>query len=446
MQQFKFSRSTSEITSQSGLALIGRALKHYTAVAEELNQLPLRHGVAHADIVKSYLGLLCVGKNDFEAINTIDSELFYRQALGIASLPSEATLRQRMDRYATEYLAVIEQGSWDFLKHLRPELEPLTSGHVPVDGDVTVLDNSGSSKEGVSRVYTGVKGYAPMMVYLGSEGYCLELELREGRQHVQKGTPALLARALDNARQMTDKPLLLRLDGGNDSLENMDVVLEFNEAHAEGEGADFIVKWNPRQEDKQYWLEYAERHGCWVEEREGKQIARFSVTEKRHREGYIYRIRRVMQVTLRAIDKQGQLLLSPEIELAGWWTSLSLADDQVIALYRERGLSEQFHSEFKTDLDVERLPSGKFSTNALVLGCSMLAYNLLRWIGQHGLLSSGSPRRQQVKRRRLKTVIQELMFVAAKLVHSARYYTLAFGRDCCALPTLERLYGRLTLV
>ncbi|RLA29742.1 MAG: hypothetical protein DRR11_14950 [Gammaproteobacteria bacterium] len=36
--------------------------------------------------------------------------------------------------------------------------------------------------------------------------------------------------------------------------------------------------------------------------------------------------------------------------------------------------SEQFHSVLKTDLDIERLPSGKFDTNALVLGCSILAY------------------------------------------------------------------------
>jgi hypothetical protein len=33
---------------------------------------------------------------------------------------------------------------------------------------------------------------------------------------------------------------------------------------------------------------------------------------------------------------------------------------------------EQFHSEFKTDLDIARLPSGKFATNALVQASSVL--------------------------------------------------------------------------
>jgi hypothetical protein len=48
---------------------------------------------------------------------------------------------------------------------------------------------------------------------------------------------------------------------------------------------------------------------------------------------------------------------------------------------------------------IERLPSGKFATNALVLSASMLAYNiLLRWIGQNGLLGPNSPRRNRARR------------------------------------------------
>jgi hypothetical protein len=54
----------------------------------------------------------------------------------------------------------------------------------------------------------------------------------------------------------------------------------------------------------------------------------------------------------------------------------------VIRLYHEHGESEQYHSEIKTDMDVERFPSGKFDTNELVLELTVLAYNILRVIGQ----------------------------------------------------------------
>jgi len=65
----------------------------------------------------------------------------------------------------------------------------------------------------------------------------------------------------------------------------------------------------------------------------------------------------VFEVTYRTIDAQGQRLLLPEIDANTWWTSLKLPAKEVIALYHAHGTSEQFHSEIKTDLDRERLPS-----------------------------------------------------------------------------------------
>ncbi|TWJ13519.1 hypothetical protein JN12_03830 [Geobacter argillaceus] len=44
-------------------------------------------------------------------------------------------------------------------------------------------------------------------------------------------------------------------------------------------------------------------------------------------------LRRVMRVIERTIDKKGQMLLQPDIELEGWWTSLTLADQEIIELY-----------------------------------------------------------------------------------------------------------------
>ena len=131
------------------------------------------------------------------------------------------------------------------------------------------------------------------------------------------------------------------------------------------------------------------------------------------------------------------------MKLEGWWTSLDLAPEKVIELYADHGTAEQFHSEFKTDLDIERLPSGKFATNALVLGCSALAYNILRWIGQNGLIGPLSPVRHPAKRRRIRTVMQELMYLAARIVRTGRRIKLALGRWCPAKPVFEALYHRL---
>jgi hypothetical protein len=94
-------------------------------------------------------------------------------------------------------------------------------------------------------------------------------------------------------------------------------------------------------------------------------------------------------------------------------------------------------------MDIERLPSGKFATNALVLGTSVLAYNILRWIGQNGLLGSKSPKRNKAKRRRIKTVMQELMYVAARIIRTSRYIKISFGKGCRSLHAFETVHQKL---
>jgi len=444
MKRFIIEQSHTDITSHSGLALIGQAIKGYTTLSNDLTEkIPLRHGIAHADIIKGYLGMLSVGKNDFEAINTIDSELYFSTALDLKTIPSEATLRQRMDNHASAFLPVVEKASVDFLANIQPTLEPLFTGHIPIDADVTPMDNSGSHKEGVSRTYKGHDGYAPMAIYLGQEGYCLGLELRQGKQHCQKDTPALLAKMLKQAQRITGLPLLLRLDGGNDAIENVDIVLEHNRMYPAEADVDFLIKWNPRQQDKSQWLEIAEKKARWTTPRAGKRVGIFSLQTTRQWKGYEYSVRQVIRITERTIDKHGQTLLMPEIVLEGWWTSLDNKEQEIIDLYADHGTSEQFHSEFKTDMDIERLPSGKFATNALVLGCSVLVFNILRWIGQNGLLDSKSPKRSPAKRRRIKTVMQELMYLAARIIKTGHRVKLSFGKGCRALHAFESVYQRL---
>ena len=141
--------------------------------------------------------------------------------------------------------------------------------------------------------------------------------------------------------------------------------------------------------------------------------------------------------------RHGQLLLTPDITLEGWWTDLDMEPEQVIALYRDHATSEQFYSEFKTDLDLERLPSGKFATNALVMALGTFAYNILRAIGQMGLLGQFAPIRHPAKRRRIRTVIQELIYLAARLISTGRRLILRFSRHCPVFAAFQGVYRQL---
>ena len=449
MRRFEIMQSETDIfTSHGGLALVGQALAR-TNLARDLAAIPQRHGIAHADCVVSYVGLLATGKSDFDAIENRREDTFFKAALGLGCVPSSPSLRQRFDEHAAAMLRSVDAAAIEFLGRIGAEptpiivregsgLVPRRAKYTPLDIDVTPFDNSRTKKEGVSWTYKGFDGYAPIAAYLGEEGWCLGLELRPGSQHSQAEIGHFLERVLPRARRLSRHPLLGRLDAGNDAAETRAIF-------ADG-GDDFIIKWNPRRQDLVAWRERAEKEATWTSPRDGKRVGTFSQTIEEEFRGKTRAFRRVVRVTVRDIDRHGHKLLVPDIALEGWWTSLPEAlvdEEQVIGLYRAHGTSEQFHSEFKTDLDIERLPSGKFATNDLVLACAVLTYNILRWIGIVGLTGPSAPVRHAAKRRRLRTVMQELMYVAARVVESGRRLGLKFSRHCPAFPSFEALYGRL---
>jgi hypothetical protein len=157
----------------------------------------------------------------------------------------------------------------------------------------------------------------------------------------------------------------------------------------------------------------------------------------------------VFEVTERKTTADGQVLLFPDVEVRTWWTSLKLDAEEVIALYHQHATSEQFHSELKTDLDLERLPSGKFETNALVLLLGLFAYNSLRLVDQEALthredLPPSLRRRIErrgLKRRRLRTVIQDMMYLAARVIRHATRLALKFGRHSAWWRSWRRVYA-----
>ncbi|SMC17817.1 hypothetical protein SAMN02746041_00402 [Desulfacinum hydrothermale DSM 13146] len=124
-----------------------------------------------------------------------------------------------------------------------PSITPVSTSAgclVPLDIDVSPLDNSTTHQQGVSRTYKGCDGYAAIFAYLGQEGYLVNLELREGSQHCQKGTPEFIRQTLRSVRSITNERILMRLDSGNDSRDNFPDD-EFN-------NVEFIIKRNLRKE------------------------------------------------------------------------------------------------------------------------------------------------------------------------------------------------------
>jgi len=436
-EKFNFKNGNENLTSLSGLALVGTVLAG-SGIRGKLNDVVLPDMpspvIPHSDVLLSMIGTVCSGKTCYDDVERFREDEFFKNALGIATVPSSTALRERIGAAKGAFDEVLKTQTAEFIKK-ECSLETILAvekQYVPLDIDVTPMDNSKTNKEGVSRTYKGYFGFAPIMAYLGKNGYWINTEFREGKQHCQNGTPEFLKETLKLAKSATDSEILVRLDSGNDAAENFVIM---NDA-----GVKWICKLNPRKGGKQRWLKIVENLVEPVVLRKGKVKYTGATVKTIDKSGQEMVV--VFDVTVTS-SLDGQLLAVPDVEVDLYGTNLigtkediSVGfSEEIIELYHAHGESEQFHSEIKTDLDLERLPSNSFQSNSLVLLLGMWAYNVLRLIGLDGVVESihasdgtMSRDRKKVTRRRLRTVLLDVIYLAGRIIRSGRSWWISFGR------------------
>ncbi len=87
--EFTIKEGDENLTSHSGLALIG-ALLNRTGLVQRADSIVLpgcqEPRISHGDILKSFLGLLCMAKPDYDAIEEFREIPFFMESLGIAAV------------------------------------------------------------------------------------------------------------------------------------------------------------------------------------------------------------------------------------------------------------------------------------------------------------------------------------------------------------------------
>ena len=282
MKKIHIEFSDERLITPSGLVFVGQILGKSSFV-KKINRAPiskdyLQKQIKNEDVLLTYIGMLCQGKPQYEAVREMmDDPDYYKYALGISyAIPSAETLRQRFDMIGDSLRKDIQQANVDMLREMH--IEPTA------------------------------------------------------------------------------------LDSGNDASENIGIFMEESYKY---NNVSFIIKRNPRQESKEEWLESV-RECCQniQHPRDGKTVyigqtfrnVTYSLSDNEEK---TVGIRTIYEITERTIDRYGQYFIVPDIELGTYWTNTSLPDETVIDLYHAHGESEQYHSEIKTDMDVERLPAGR---------------------------------------------------------------------------------------
>jgi len=86
VQNFNIELTDNHLHNNSGLVLIGQLLNRIN-FDEQVAQLSLPsddYQISNAEILRSYIGLLSLGKTAFEAIENYREDQFFKQALNLA--------------------------------------------------------------------------------------------------------------------------------------------------------------------------------------------------------------------------------------------------------------------------------------------------------------------------------------------------------------------------
>ena len=222
MSLVKFSTSSENISSNGGFSFVSGILDSVPAMLlwDRLLAVRCNTRFSHQGIVRCAVGLMTAGCSSFADIEKFGGDAMFRHLAG-QDIPSQETFRQRLNQLAlADWMPLVDSVASALLRKARPgRISMHGMDYIPVDIDVSVLEDKSSNKEGVAMSYHQVKGYAPIFCYAGTQGCMVADEMRPGSQHSENGAVEFLRRCVailpDAGFEASE--LLLRVDSGHDS-------------------------------------------------------------------------------------------------------------------------------------------------------------------------------------------------------------------------------------
>jgi len=136
--RFEIVQGDEQLSSHSGLALAGAILDR-SSIRKRLDAVVLPEHVfpeiSHGEVATAMIGLICIGKPDFDAIEPFRDDPFFRQSLELNAVPSSPTLRQRLDSAKGAFNDILLEESAGVVERLAPAITACHGNLVAVDID-----------------------------------------------------------------------------------------------------------------------------------------------------------------------------------------------------------------------------------------------------------------------------------------------------------------------
>lgn len=329
-------------------------------------------------------------------------------------LASQPTMSRFMNRCDDICLMQFESIHEELRKRIYSINKPQS---ILLDIDSTLFATYGKQEGNDYNQHYSNYGYHPLLVFDGLTGDLLKAELRSGNTYTSKGAPNFLyPLLLELQEEYPETNLFLRGDSGFAD------VLMYEKLETNKTSYAIRLKENGRLRKLAVDIEQ-ELYEKTLHNQIDYAVVYGSIN-------YIadswHQPRRVV---VKIEKPYGQMTHHYTFIV----TNMELKDEDIIRFYCNRGRMENFIKECKLGFNMDSMNSHSMTVNANRLQISMLAYNLFNWFRR--LVLPAKLRKLQIDTIRLK-----LFKIAAKLIHSARYFKFKL---CSSYPYQDQFIKTL---
>ena len=468
--QIFFRQSGEDYSSLGGLLLANKLTEGLPIFQkncyQSINQ-KRRNSIDYNSCVKGIFGLQCLGEPIFASIERFNRDTLFRDLI-TGGWISQETFRQKLNVVANkiDYTDLIDRSVINLLR-FKIIKKTWFGGreYYTLDMDVTPFINEGVKKEGISCTYKKKEGFAPMMAYIGE--FAIAFELRPGNQHSEKGAIDFLSRCISITDRLgiARNEILLRVDSAHDCNDFLQHCIKL--------GINFVIKRNIRNKKSFLHDEMPRiKLGFMPEETSDPNIFVYRAVDKGKK------IYNVQDDNLNIVYEFSEKLITGnniqldfnfdrdsdifgrepwfEYDVDSYLTNIKIYDNssnecldqskyciECVDIYHDHATSEQYHSEIKSGMNMELLPSKYFKTNDFILKLCVISFNVLRLIGNMTLDIDSSfqhHNKECISRINVRTVINSIINVACRIVKHARKIIVKFGRNFYLYRTFEKLF------
>jgi len=414
---------------------------------ERINsQVPLlkvHRGYHESDYVLNIAyNALCEG-DCLQDIERRQHDEVYLDLLGAQRLPDPTTAGDFCRRFTPDSLLALEEVFHQTRQQAWRSQPPDFFDQARLDVDGTMVETTGSCKQGMDISYDGTWGYHPLLITLANTSEVMTVINRSGNRPSHEGAAAALDRSIKTCLEGGFHSVLLRGDTDFSQTQHLDrwyqdgriqFIFGYDASPKLVDWAENLeesawqplsrprrqVKTRPRQKPHDVKREIVRQREFKSLRLQGEDVAEFLYQPTACRYAY-----RMVVVRKNISQQQGDQRLFDEIRYFFYLTNIldGLTSKEVVFQANDRCDQEKLIAQLKSGCHALTAPSNSLLSNQAYMLMTSLAWNLKAWWAL-SLPERGQQEKRMILRWSFKSFVQGLVRIPCQLVRTGRQLLL----------------------